>query len=134
MDRAPPARNSNGPAIMVDQEDRAIGETASGGTAVAERYGLATAHLDSLTPSIEDSGTNPAASSCFALIYDDLCQPIPAPDIVAKRRAVANSSQCTVPPRCPRPAGDFVRDLMFWGERGGGLTRQPVSPSVDTVT
>ena len=50
---------------------------------VAGRSGLATAHLDSLAPSGEDPGMNPAAFSCFALIYDDLRQPIPAPGIVA---------------------------------------------------
>ena len=59
---------------------------------VAERYGLATSHLDSLAPSIEDSGTIPAEFSYFALIYDDLCQPIPAPGIVTIGTAVANSS------------------------------------------
>ena len=31
MDRAPPARDSNGPASMVEREGRARGETASGG-------------------------------------------------------------------------------------------------------
>ena len=46
---------------------------------VVERCGLATTHLDSLVPSIEDPGMNPAAFSCFALSYDDLPQPIPAP-------------------------------------------------------
>ena len=39
---------------------------------VAEWWGLARTHLDSLAPSIEDPGMNPAAFSCFALIYDDL--------------------------------------------------------------
>ena len=64
---------------------------------VAERCGLATTHLDSLTPSSEDPGTNPAAFSCFALICDDLRRPIPAPGIVAIETAVANSSRCAVP-------------------------------------
>ena len=32
---------------------------------VAVRCGLATTQLDSLAPSIEDQGTNPAAFSCF---------------------------------------------------------------------
>ena len=100
---------------------------------VTERYGLATTHLDSLAPSIENSGTNPAAFSCFALIYDDLCQPIPDPGIVAIGTAVANSIQCALPERSPRPPGAFWRDGMFWGERGGGLTRQSVGPSVDTA-
>ena len=49
---------------------------------VAEKYGLATTHPDSLAPSIEDSGTNPAAFFCFALICDDLCQPIATSGIV----------------------------------------------------
>ena len=31
IDRAPPARDSNGPASTVEQEDRARGGTASGG-------------------------------------------------------------------------------------------------------
>ena len=100
---------------------------------VAERCGLATTHLDSLTPSSEDPGMNPAAFSCFALIYDDLCQPIPAPGIVAIETAVANISRCAVPQQAPRPAGDYSCDCMFWGERGGGHTRQPVGPSVDAA-
>ena len=100
---------------------------------VAEMCGLATTHLDSLTPSSEDPGMNPAAFSCFALIYDDLCQPIPAPGIVAIETAVANSSRCAVPQQAPRPAGDYSCGCMFWGERGGGHTRQPVGPSVDAA-
>ena len=100
---------------------------------VAERRGLATTHLDSLTPSSEDPGMNPAAFSCFALSYDDLCQPIPAPGIVAIETAVANSSRCAVPQQAPRPAGDYSCGCMFWGERGGGHTRQPVGPSVDAA-
>ena len=85
---------------------------------VAERWGLATIPLDSLVPSIEDPGTNPAAFSGFGLIYDDLRQPIPAPGIVAIGIAVANSSRCAVPQQAPWPAGAFSRDCMFWGERG----------------
>ena len=100
---------------------------------MAEKCGLATTHLDSLTPSSEDPGMNPAAFSCFALIYDDLCQPIPAPGIVAIETAVANSSRCAVPQQAPRPAGDYSCGCMFWGERGGGHTRQPVGPSVDAA-
>ena len=50
---------------------------------VAGRSGVATAHLDSLAPSSEDPGMNPAAFSCFALIYDNLRLPIPAPSYVA---------------------------------------------------
>ena len=100
---------------------------------VAERCGLATTHLDSLTPSSEDPGMNPATFSCFALSYDDLCQPIPAPGIVAIETAVANSSRCAVPQQAPRPAGDYSCGCMFWGERGGGHTRQPVGPSVDAA-
>ena len=100
---------------------------------MAERCGLATTHLDSLTPSSEDPGMNPAAFSCFALSYHDLCQPIPAPGIVAIETAVANSSRCAVPQQAPRPAGDYSCGCMFWGERGGGHTRQPVGPSVDAA-
>ena len=76
---------------------------------------------------------NPAAFSCFALICDDLRQPIPAPGIVAVGTAVASSSRCAVPQQAPRLVGDFLCDCMFWGERGGGYTRQPVGPSVDTA-
>ena len=64
---------------------------------VAERCGLATTHLDSLTPSSEDPGMNPAAFSCFALIYDDLRQHILARGIVAIGTAVTNSSRCAMP-------------------------------------
>ena len=100
---------------------------------VAGRSGLATAHLDSLAPSSEDPGINPAAFSWFALIYDDLRQPMPAPSIVAIGTAVANSSSWhAVPQQAPRLAGDFSCDCMFRGEREGGYTRQ-VGPSVDTA-
>ena len=99
----------------------------------AGRSGLATAHLDSLAPSSEDPGMNPAAFSWFALIYDDLRQPMPAPSIVAIGTAVANSSSWhAVPQQAPRLAGDFSCDCMFRGEREGGYTRQ-VGPSVDTA-
>ena len=100
---------------------------------VAGRSGMATAHLDSLAPSSEDPGMNPAAFSWFALIYDDLRQPMPAPSIVAIGTAVANSSSWhAVPQQAPRLAGDFSCDCMFRGEREGGYTRQ-VGPSVDTA-
>ena len=100
---------------------------------VAGRSGLATAHLDSLAPSSEDPGMNPAAFSWFALIYDDLRQPMPAPSIVAIGTAVANSSSWhAVPQQAPRLAGDFSCDCVFRGEREGGYTRQ-VGPSVDTA-
>ena len=100
---------------------------------VAGRSGLATAHLDSLAPSSEDPGMNPAAFSWFALIYDDVRQPMPAPSIVAIGTAVANSSSWhAVPQQAPRLAGDFSCDCMFRGEREGGYTRQ-VGPSVDTA-
>ena len=100
---------------------------------VAGRSGLATAHLDSLAPSSEDPGMNPAAFSWFALIYDDLRQPMPAPSIVAIGTAVANSSSWhAVSQQAPRLAGDFSCDCMFRGEREGGYTRQ-VGPSVDTA-
>ena len=100
---------------------------------VAGRSGLATAHLDSLAPSSEDPGMNPAAFSWFALIYDDLRQPMPAPSSVAIGTAVANrSSWHAVPQQAPRLAGDFSCGCMFRGEREGGYTRQ-VGPSVDTA-
>ena len=96
---------------------------------VAERCGLATTNLHSLVPSIEDPGMNPAAFSCFALIYDDLRQLILAPGIEAIVTAVANSSRCAVPQRSPRPTESLLRDGMSWEERGGGFIRQPVGPS-----
>ena len=89
--------------------------------------------LDSFAPSIEDPGTNPAAFSCFDLINDDLRQPISAPVMIAIGTAVANSNRCAVPQQSPWPAGAFSCDCMLWGERGGGFTRQPVGPSVDTA-
>ena len=100
---------------------------------VAGRSGLATTHLDRLAPSSEDPGMNPAAFSWFALIYDDLRQPMPAPSIVAIGTAVANSSSWhAVPQQAPRLAGDYSCDCMFRGEGEGGYTRQ-VGPSVDTA-
>ena len=57
----------------------------------------------------------------------------PAPGIVAIETAVANISRCAVPQQAPRPAGDYSCGCMFWCERGGGHTRQPVGPSVDAA-
>ena len=54
---------------------------------------------------------NPAAFSCFALSYDDLCQPIPAPGIVAIETAVANSSRC-------RGLLGIIRVVVCFGARG----------------
>ena len=102
------------------------------GLLAAERCGLATTHLDSLAPSIDDPSTNPAAFSCFVLIYDVLRQPIPAPGTVVLETAVASSSRCAVPQRPLWPGGDFFVIVCFRA-RGGGLTRQPVGPSVDTA-
>ena len=104
------------------------------GLLAAERCGLATTHLDSLAPSIEDPGTNPAAFSCFVLIYENLRQPIPAPGIVAIGTAVANSNRRAVPQQSLWPAGGFSCDCMFQGERGGGLTRQPPVDTTIIVT
>ena len=84
---------------------------------VAEGCDLATTHLDSLAPSIEDPGTNPTAFSYFVLIYDYLRQPIPAPGIVAIGTAVANSSRCAVLQQAPWPAGLFCVIVCF-GARG----------------
>ena len=104
------------------------------GQLVAERCGLATTQLDSLAPSIEDSGMNPAAFACFAPTYDFFCQPIPAPGVVAIATTVANTSRCAMSQQFSWPAGAFLRDAMFWDDRGGGLTRQPVGAFVDTGT
>ena len=94
---------------------------------------LVDTHLDSLTPSIEDPGTNPAAFSCFVMIHDNLCQPIPASGIVTIGTVVANSSRCAVRQQSLWPAGAFSYDCMFQGERGGENTRQPVGLCVDTA-
>ena len=131
MDRVPPAQDSNGPTWWSERAEIEAGLLRTE-PLVAKKYGLATIHVDSLTPSIEDSGTNPAAFSCSALIYDDMCQPTPTPGIVAIETAVTNSSQCAAPQRCPWPAGGVLRDGMFWDERGRGLT--PVGPRADTAT
>ena len=37
-------------------------------------------------------------------------------------------------PRALWLGGNFLCDSMFWDERGGGLTEQPVGPQVDTAT
>ena len=60
----------------------------------------------------------PAVFSCFAPTHD-FSQP---------------SSRCAVSQRSPWPALVFLRDDMFWDERGGGLTRQPVGLFGDTST
>ena len=82
---------------MAERESRARSKTAGDGAACGGKMRLGDNHLDSLAPSSEDPGMNPASFSCFALIYDDLRQPSPAPGIVVIGTAVSNSSQCAVP-------------------------------------
>ena len=82
MDRARPARDNNGPAKMLEREDRARGGAARGGNvqfgdSVALRlgplhWGLRFKFRRVFLP-------------CLA---DDLCLPIPAPGIVALGTAV----------------------------------------------
>ena len=86
---------------------------------VAKRCGLATTHLDTLAPSIEDPGMNLAAFFCFDLIYDDLRRPTPASCNVAIGTAVANSSWYAVPQQAPWSAGIFLVIVCF-GARGEG--------------
>ena len=86
------------------------------GLLVVEICGLATTHLDSMAPSIEDSGMSSAAFSCFSLTRG-LYQPIPAPAVVAIGTAIANSSWCAVR-RSQWPVGAFFRNGMFFYERG----------------
>ena len=119
---------------MAERESRARSETAGDGTAGGGKVRLGDSPSRQLGPLQRGPRMNPPAFSCFALIYDDLRQPIPAPGIVAMGTAVASSSRCAVPQQAPRLAGDFSCDCIFWGERGGGYTRQPVGPSVDTAT
>ena len=114
----------------VQREGRAVNR---GGTASGGKVRLGDNSDPQLAPSIEDSGTNPAAFSCFAPTYD-FFQPIPAPGNVPIATVVANSSRCAVSQRSPWPAGAFLNDDMFWDERGGGLTSQPVGPFGDTAT
>ena len=38
-----------------------------------------------------------------------------------------------VSPCALRLVGDFLCDCMFWDDRGGGLTGQPMGPQVDTA-
>ena len=86
-----------------------------------------------LGPLHRGPGYESRAFSCFALICNNLRPSIPALGIVTIGTAVANNSRCAVPQQASLPAGDFSCDCMFWGERGGGYTRQPVGPSVDTA-
>ena len=98
MDQAPPATGQQGwRSERAELEARLLVTELL----VAERCGLATTHLDSLAPSIENPGTSTAVFSCFGLIYDDLRQPIPASGIVVIGTAVANSSRCAVPQQAP---------------------------------
>ena len=85
---------------------------------VAGRSGLATAHLDSLAPSSEDPGMNPAAFSWFALIYDDLRQPMPAPSSVAIGTAVANRRVGTLFRSKPHGLLGIFRVIVCFGVRG----------------
>ena len=123
MNRAPPARDSNGPASMAERESRTRGETASGEAANGGKVWLGDNLSRQLAPSIVNPGTNPATFSSFGLIYDDLRQPIPAPGIVAIGTAVANSSRCAVPQQSSWPAGTLLCDCMFGARREEGFLR-----------
>ena len=128
------ARDSNGPASMVEREGRARCETASDGTASGGKVRLGDNPSPQLAPLYRGPGDESrAAFSRFVLIHDDLRQPIPASVIVAIGTPVANNSPCAVPQQSLWPAGDFSCDCMFRDERGGGCTRQPLGPSVDTA-
>ena len=118
---------------MAERESRARSETAGDGTGSGGILRVGDNSSRQLGSLHRGPGYESHRVSCFALIYDDLRQSIPAPGIVAIGTAVANSSRCAMPQQAPRPAGDFSGDCMFWGERGGGCTRQPVGPSVDTA-
>ena len=48
--------------------------------------------------------------------------------LVPSARLMVNGS-----PRALWLVGDFSCDCMFWDERGGGLTGQPMGPRVDTA-
>ena len=80
-----------------------------------------------------EAGLLEATFSCLALT-DGLCQVIADPGVVA----IGTSVKTAVGALCRSdPHGLlelFLRDDMFWDERGGGLTRQPVDPIVDAAT
>ena len=122
MDRAPPARDSNGPESMAEREDRAKRWTASGGTTSGGNVRLGDNSSRQLGPLHRGPGYESRRVFFFVLIHGDLRQPIPAPGIVTIGTAVANSSRCAVPQQSLWPAGAFSCDCIFQGERGGGLT------------
>ena len=114
IDRAPPARDSNGPASMAERESRARSEIAGDGTASGGKVQLGDNPSRQLGPLHRGPGYESRRVFCFALIYDDLRQPIPAPGIVAIGTARANSSRRAVPQQASRPAGDFSCIVCFW--------------------
>ena len=73
-------------------------------------------HTHTHTRSIEDSGINPTAFSCFAPTSES-GQPIPAPVIVAVRTAVANSRRCAVSQR-PHGQLELFCVMVCFGTRG----------------
>ena len=53
---------------------------------------------------------------------------LPAPRICVLRKTLV-----CVSPWALRLVGNFSCDCMFWDDRGGGLTGQPMGPQVDTA-
>ena len=64
-----------------------------------------------------------------------LCVRLPLPSILSLPSQFAPSSKLMVDvsPRALWLAGAFLRDCTFWDYRGGGLTRQPMGPPLNTA-
>ena len=65
-----------------------------------------------------------------------VCIRLPSPLTLSLPSGFAPSARfmICVSPRALWLVGDFSCDCMFWDERRGGLTGQPVGPRVDTAT
>ena len=64
-----------------------------------------------------------------------LCIRLALPSTLSLPSGFAPSARLMVyvSPRALRPMGKFSCDWMFWDNRGGGLTGQPIGPQVDTA-
>ena len=72
------------------------------------------------------TSTDPIRLPCIRLA-------LPLTLSLPSRFAPSSKLMVGVPPRTLRLAGAFLCDCTFWDYRGGGLTRQPMGPPVNTA-
>ena len=133
MDRALPTRDSNGPASIAEREGRARGESTSDGTASGGKVRLGDNPSRQLGPLHRGPGYESRRVFLFCSDLRWFAPTHPSPGHCSNRNSSSQQQSVRYAAANPIACCFFSCDCMFWGERGGGRTRQPVGPSVDTA-